>query len=194
MATGDLSAGEQGGLHHALIIAEYQGLRDEILQVQALQSRLITFTAIAFGAVVSVGFQVENALIVLVYPMLALVLGVSWMSHAHGMQRCADYIRRLERRLQAPHFGWETYVLAERWPASWITFWGSRAIFALSAVLALLASLAIEVPRGGTLVMFCLSGLVTAIIGLLTLLWRERVDRPRTSSLLPASQRVPGNA
>jgi hypothetical protein len=42
--------------------------------------------------------------------------------------------------------------------------------------------------------MFCLSGLVTAIIGLLTLLWRERVDRPRTSSLLPASQRVPGNA
>lgn len=191
MASADLLADPRAALLNSLTVAEYQALRDEILQLEALQARLTTFTAIAFGAVVSVGLQLENPLIVLVYPMLALLLGVSWMSNAHGIQRCANYIRRLERRLQAPYFGWETFVLDERLPATWIAFWGGRAIFAVSAALAMMASLLIEVPRGGVVVMFSVSGAVAVVVVLLTVLWRERLDRPATSPLVLASDGAP---
>lgn len=67
------------------------------------------------------------------------------------IQRCGVYIRSLELRLCAPHLGWETFLLTERLPAEWL-FWGVRAIFAVSAMLAIVGSLVIEIPQGSTAV------------------------------------------
>ncbi|MDQ3763138.1 MAG: hypothetical protein M3460_16280 [Actinomycetota bacterium] len=51
-------------------LAEYNNLRAEILKMIELQSQLINLTVIAFGAVVSVGFQARSPAIMALRPIL----------------------------------------------------------------------------------------------------------------------------
>ncbi len=144
-----------------MAVAEYNSLRAEILKLIELQSQLLALTVVAFGTIVSVGFQEHSAEIMLVHPVIALILGVSWMNHAHSTHRCAAYIREVEKkafRSRYPQsvrfFGWETYVRRRPTTNYRIGFWGVRAIFAISALLAVIASLALERPRGAGIVLF----------------------------------------
>jgi hypothetical protein len=88
-----------------------------------VQGQLIALTVVAFGTVMSVAFQAKNPAIVLVHPILALILGVSWMNHAHSVRRCAAYIRQKEADFDdLKRFGWEHFVQATPFPMHYVGF------------------------------------------------------------------------
>jgi hypothetical protein len=170
-----------------LSVAEYESLRAEILKLIEMQGQLIALTVVAFGTVLSVGFQAKNPAIVLVHPILALILGVSWMNHAHSVCRCAAYIRAREHLAgDEQYFGWETFVQRTPIPRYYIGFWGVRAIFAISALIAVVASLGVQPPRGPVIALFVLSCLITAVLFWLSLTWKE-------TSSDPADRRTPAS-
>lgn len=187
-----------------LVVAEYTSLRAEILKLIELQGQLLALTVVAFGTIVSVGFQVDNASVVLLHPILALILGVSWMNHAHSVCRCAAYIRAAEKQFdnlrQAGQelFSWEGFVMRNPTPRQWIGFWGVRAIFAISALIAVVVSLALERPQGMGILIFSLSSAITAVLFWLSITWQERPDpssrpipeRTRASAVPPHPRRT----
>jgi hypothetical protein len=120
------------GVH--LAVAEYESLRAEILKLVELQFQIIGLTVLAFGTILSVGLQTKNAAIMLLHPLLSLILGVSWLNHAHGISRCAEYItQHIEAKLGVDYMGWENYVQRHPISGGRISFWGVRAIFFLAA-------------------------------------------------------------
>lgn len=124
-----------------LIVAEYQSLRAEILKLIELQSQLVALTVIAFGTVLSVGFQTQSPVIILIHPLLAAILGTSWLNHAHAASRIATYLRlEIEERVGSPGLHWESYVQKYPLPNAWFGYWGVRSIFMCSSVLAIIAS------------------------------------------------------
>jgi hypothetical protein len=183
-----------GPLWGTLVVAEYNSLRAEIIKLVELQSQLLALTVVAFGTIASVGFQERSSAILLVHPVLALILGVSWMNHAHSVCRCAAYIRDVEIAVGArwpdseSFFGWEMYVQRHPTPNHRIGFWGVRAIFAISALIALLSSLALALPRGAGLVLFILSTAVTALLFWLSVTWKEGSSATPTR---PARRKTP---
>jgi hypothetical protein len=158
----------------SLSLAEYQSLRTEILNLIGMQGQLIALTVVAFGTVLSVGFQAKNPAIVLVHPIVALVLGVSWMNHAHSVCRCATYIRKKENaRGDMSRFGWEHFVQHTPVPMHYVGFWGVRAIFAVTSLVAVGASLGVKAPHGPVIALFALSCVVTAVLFWLSFTWQE---------------------
>jgi hypothetical protein len=167
----------------SLIVAEYESLRSEILKLIELQAQLVALTVIAFGGVLSVGFQAKKAVIVLIYPILSLILGLSWLNHAHAICRCAEYIRqRIEDRFviaqriedrSVKFMGWESFVSGRRLPKAIIGYWGVRSIFMGSSALAIVAGTVI--PKRGTAVwtFYYLAIGVTALTILVFVIWRE---------------------
>ncbi len=157
-----------------LSLAEYQSLRSEILKLVEMQGQLIALTVVAFGTVLSVGFQARNPAIVLVHPVVALILGVSWMNHAHSVCRCAAYIRKKEAALGDPaRLDWEHHVQRTPFPMHYVGFWGVRAIFAVTALIAVGASVGVRPPQGPVIALFVLACLVTAVLFWLSFSWKE---------------------
>ena len=177
-----------------LSLAEYQSLRGEILKLIEMQGQLIALTVVAFGTVLSLGFEAKNPAIVLVHPILALILGVSWMNHAHSVGRCATYIRKKETAGgDLNRFGWEHFVEKTPFPMHYVGFWGVRAIFAVTALVAVGASLGVKPPRGPVIALFALSCLVTVVLFWLSFTWQEGPSGPggRRTPGLPGRRRVP---
>jgi hypothetical protein len=154
-------------------LAEYSSLRAEILKLIELQSQILALTVVAFGTIASLGFQARNERMLLIQTVLALILGVLWMNHAHSISRCARYLRKLEDRFSPADLGWEKYVAIQPHKIAWIGFWGVRAMFACTAVLALAASLAIRVPNGAGWLLFIGAAVVTLAIIALSVWWHE---------------------
>jgi hypothetical protein len=172
----------------SLIVAEYASIRAEILKLIELQAQLIALTVIAFGTVLSVGFQTNKAVIVMIYPLLALILGISWLNHAHAIHRCGDYIaHQIEPKVGVQLMGWESFVRVHPLPKAMIGYWGVRAIFIGSSALSVIAGTVI--PKHGLTVwvFYCAAIGVTILTTLVFLIWREG----RTFSAIPAASSSP---
>jgi len=129
------------------VLAQYETLRAEILLLIETQSQLVGVNVVAFGALLSVAVQGEHASVVLVYPIVSLILGISWLNHAYAICRTSEFIAR---HIEPNHFqadlGWETYLRTlEPTAINKIGYWGVRAVFAGGSVLSLLVSLLIGV-------------------------------------------------
>ena len=173
MSVTPLSEPTLATLQKDLALAEYSSLRAEILKLIELQSQFVAITVVAFGTITSVAFQARNERMLLIHPLLALILGVLWMNNAHSICRCARYLRKVEGIFSYQDLGWERYVAIQPHRYQWIGFWGVRAMFACTAVLALAASLAIRGPRGVGWVLFAGAGVITLITIVLSVWWRE---------------------
>lgn len=171
-----------------LAVAQYTSLRSEIVQLTHLQSQVISLTVVAFGTLLSVGFQARNAAIILVYPILSLVLGIIWLYEAHLITRIAAYLRTgVEARVGQHNLGWEHYVQDHPLPRGRFAYWGLRSVFPVTSALAIAASFAVAAPA----IMFVIACVIAFAITLLTIvvfiLWREpapelfsgRTSRPR---------------
>ena len=171
-----------------LIVAEYGSLRAEILQLIGLQSQLIALTVLAFGTVLSVGFQADKAIIILIYPFLSLILGICWLNHAHAIYRCADYIaQRIEVKF-GKVMGWENFVRTQHLPKAAIGYWGVRSIFMGSSVLSIVAGSIIPKHGPSAWTFYYLAIGVTILTVLIFLFWRER---PPPSDRVPAASSSP---
>jgi hypothetical protein len=157
-----------------LIITEYSHLRDEILKLVELQFQLVGLTVVSFGAIVSVGLDQENAAIILVHPVLALILSLSWYHHTFRIHRIAAYIRsRIERRVGSELMDWEHYVQRNPLPHGRPGYWGLRAAFAASSLLSVVAGLTVASWNASTIVMLVLGVTCSAATAVTTYRWRE---------------------
>jgi hypothetical protein len=90
---------------------EYAALKSESVQRIGLRQQLISITLTITG--VMLGFGVNNGLIALIYPPLALFLVITWVQNDARIRDVAKYIReKIEPNFPGLH--WETYVQKER--------------------------------------------------------------------------------
>ncbi|MEV8630928.1 hypothetical protein AB0395_04660 [Streptosporangium sp. NPDC051023] len=155
-------------------MAEYTSLRSEIVSLTGLQSQITAVVTVAFGAVLTAGFQVRNAAIILIYPLLSMVLGISWLFKAHLITRLAAYIRdKVEDRVGLQNMGWEHYVQDHSLPSGRFAYWGFRSIFPVTSIIAVGTSLAVPSQGATMVVLYGLAVVVTLATIATFVLWRE---------------------
>lgn len=106
-----------------LIVAEYSSMREEIIKRLELEAQLVNLTLIVVGAFFSLGIQSSKlAVILLVYPLIAMFLASGWAYNDRRIRQIADYIRELETRVSG--LGWGHFVKAARQRAGFRSFLG----------------------------------------------------------------------
>lgn len=162
----------------ALIVAEYNSLRDEILKLIELQSQLIGLAVLALGVIMGVGLRSSNAAVMFVYPPLSLMLSITWLNHAHAVSRCADYLSdELEPRWGHAVLGWEGFVRRHPLPHAMLGYWGVRSVFIGSSVIAVLVGWSLIETRASAVVAGVLSTTTAVLTILLFLCWSEPSPR-----------------
>jgi hypothetical protein len=127
-----------------LIVAEYESLREEILKLTEIQSQIVVLALVSFGTILTFGTQYKNAQVILMYPVLVLFLAIGWATNAHGIDMLGSYIQnQIELKVGTENIGWEHFSRKDKISHSLIAFWGSRAIFPVSQIIALAASLSL---------------------------------------------------
>jgi hypothetical protein len=110
------------------LLAQYHSLRAEILNHSTLQQQVLTITITALAALLTIAFQVGNALIPLIFPLLAFFLALAWASNQRSTSRIAHFIRdELEAELikagMLPEkLAWEHHVLLSRAKRGYLSF------------------------------------------------------------------------
>jgi hypothetical protein len=76
------------------ILAEYSALRAEILKRMEMREQLLSFTLVIAGTFLSLGAQEGvSALILLIYPVLAVFLAMVWKQNDTRVWEIGEYIR-----------------------------------------------------------------------------------------------------
>jgi hypothetical protein len=100
------------------LLHQYDSLRSEILQRIATRYTIITISLTAFGA----AFVIQNTILPLLYPALALVMMNIYIANAYGSRKAADFIRdSIETQVTADrqhpiaqsdlsNVGWQTHI------------------------------------------------------------------------------------
>jgi hypothetical protein len=162
----------------ALVVAEYASLRSEIIKLIELQSQLVSLAVVTVGAVLGVAVQTQSSGLAFVYPILALILGITWLNHAHAISRCALYLSQdFEPHRGNGALGWEGFVRRNPLRFGMLGYWGVRSVFMGSSLVALIVGWTLI--RGHALLI--ITGVVSSLISLgtvaLFLLWRESSPR-----------------
>ena len=130
------------------LLHQYDSLRTEILQRVATRYTIITITLTVFGG----SFIIQNTILPLLFPVLALVMLNIYIANAYGTRKAADFIKdAIETQVTAdgkypvaqsdlPNIGWQTHeddsksekVLRNRYSAG-------KAIFFVSSLAASIA-------------------------------------------------------
>ncbi|MFD0000350.1 hypothetical protein [Nocardia sp. NPDC127526] len=157
-----------------LTVAEFISLRAEIVKLIELQTQLISLSVIAVGAVLGVAVQTKSASLAFVFPLLAIILGISWLNHAHAIHRYAAYLgRHLETRFGEEVLGWEKFVRQHPIRFGVIGYWGLRAVFMASSLAASVIGWTLVENRPAPLVLGAVSTLITVGTFVLFLVWQE---------------------
>jgi hypothetical protein len=90
---------------------EYAALKSESLQRIGLRQQLISIALTITGVMLS--FGVNNGLIALIYPPLALFLVITWVQNDARIRDVAKYIRE-EIEPNFPGLNWETHIQKDR--------------------------------------------------------------------------------
>jgi hypothetical protein len=103
----------------AVVLAEYNALRAEILKRVEFRFQVINLILIVAGTFLSVGVQASApASIVLIYPPLAFFLVVSWVHNSIALKQIGKYIQE-EIEVKLPDLAWETSGLQSFYISSW---------------------------------------------------------------------------
>lgn len=93
------------------LIAEYSGLREEILTRTETQHQLILADLIAAGTFFTLSSQTELKILALIYPILASFLFLAWLEHDIRIQQIGIYINRhIESKFLSNNQGWEHQI------------------------------------------------------------------------------------
>lgn len=162
---------------NALVAAEYVSLRSEIVKLIDLQAQLVSLTVISTGAIIGVAVQVKSASLAFVYPVLALILGISWLNHALA-GRIAKYLSQdFEPRCGDGVLGWERFVRRNPLRFGMLGYWGVRSVFMGSSLVALLIGWTLIKARTLHITFGVFSTLITVATFALFMIWRESSPR-----------------
>jgi hypothetical protein len=156
-------------------LAQFQSLRAEILQLINMQSQLIGVNVVALGALLSIAVQGEKAPIILIYPLISLFLGMSWLNHAHSICRTSEFVAsKIEPHYFSEDAGWETY-LRQLPPNRFgkLGYWGVRSIFPGGSVLAIVAALLVGINSPFAWIAFAISSTITIVTLVTFAIYRE---------------------
>lgn len=78
----------------AFALAEYSALREEILKRIEFQNNVLNWTLVIAGSVVTFALQLNNAMILLLYPLIAFGLSASWEQNNLRIRQLGVYIRK----------------------------------------------------------------------------------------------------
>jgi Na+-transporting methylmalonyl-CoA/oxaloacetate decarboxylase gamma subunit len=101
-----------------LVVAEYNGLRAELQTRIGIRYQMIQFAFIGLGSLLTVGFTTHFTDIIFVYPILALVLTLIYITNAYECRRMALYIReKIESQMWESQtkdgFGWQHFRIGD---------------------------------------------------------------------------------
>ncbi|MDA2806886.1 hypothetical protein [Nocardiopsis suaedae] len=172
-------------VHDELVVAEYVSIRSEIIKLIELQSQIVSLVVVSVGAVLGVAAQTSSSGLAFVYPVLALILGTTWLNHAHSVSRCALYLaQNVELHRGNGALGWEGFVQRNPLRFGMLGYWGVRSIFMGSSLVALAVGWSL-IEKDTLLI---IAGVISSAISLgtvvLFMLWRE----PSPRKLLVAAQ------
>lgn len=128
----------------AFALAEYSALREEILKRIEFQNNVLNWTLVIAGSVVTFALQLNNAMILLLYPLIAFGLSASWEQNNLRIRQLGVYIRkRIETT--ASNGGWEQYRIDESVKVTG-TAQFARGTFIISQVAILILSIILLIP------------------------------------------------
>ena len=132
-----------------LVTAEYNTLREEILKRVETRYQLLSLSVTALAALLAFGSETKNATLILLYPVLALCLAISWLSNSHDIWNLSDYIMDIEDKVGPENLHWEGYRnSAEKMTrAAKLLSVGSKGIFVITELLALLIGIIVAITQ-----------------------------------------------
>lgn len=172
-----------------LVTTEYNSLRAEILKRVEIRYQLLALTVTVFGALLAFGSQTKNAGPILLYPVLALCLAISWRANQHNIWKLSDYIiEYIEAKVGKNNMYWEGYCKSpgrETRTEKYLSY-GSKGIFVLTEVLALLIGIIVGTtqPESNTLLLVFIGAGVSVLVTVATviLLFSYKRDNAKIST------------
>lgn len=92
-------------------VAEYNTLRQEVLDRIKLRQQIVSATLVLSAALLGLG--IERPTVALLYPPLAAFLALAWAQNDYRVRDLSEYIR-VYFECDATRFGWETYMSDRR--------------------------------------------------------------------------------
>ncbi len=170
-------AGAKPDLTHDLILAEYNHLNDELLRRLDTRYQMIQFALTAFGALLTVGFSVQKAIIIYTYPALVLAVSLMYVTNTAELHKIRIYIGKyIEPRVPTgankEPFGWINYRAPKRQLPQLLRRFGTvgnigaKLILLTSAVIAIVVgNVAAQAYREDSDTLFLIACIVTVLIG-----------------------------
>jgi hypothetical protein len=124
-------------------------------------------------------------------------MGMNWLHHTFRIHRIAAYIRtRIEDTVGTEKMGWEHYVNEHPMPIGRASYWGLRAAFVASSILAVGIALAMQKFDALTVVLLCVASVATILNFIMFYAWREPAPElfapPRSGNTLRSRlRRIP---
>ena len=132
----------------AEMLAEWNGLRAEIIKRMEIRHQILSLALIVAGTLITFGAQPTTPVLVLLrYPLLSVFLALAWMHNDMRISEMAEFIReKIEPTLSG--FRWEYYIRKKktdeikRNPLARATEISASGIFVFTELLALVLALA----------------------------------------------------
>lgn len=97
---------------------EYAALREELLNRLSSRQQILSISLTLAGAFSGIGWT-TSAVVLLMYPLIALLVAMGWAQNEVKIQQIRRYIREhLEPRM--PGFGWETFSRKQEGLVAWV--------------------------------------------------------------------------
>lgn len=158
-------------IYFQALLEEYKTLRNDIQQRIQFRFQIFSLLLIAIGALFPLGLQgnAPSPMPLLIYPVIALFLALSWVHQGVIMIKLARYIRdEIEPKL--PGLAWEQTLIRESKRFSGYSLLGSLAtsgLIAISQILAITLGWAINMKNPAS---DSLAGLVQIIAIIATIM------------------------
>ncbi len=157
------------------VTAEYNNLRAEILKREEIRYQLIALTVTVFGALLAFGSQTKNATSILLYPVLALCLAISWRSNLKDIWNLSDYIiEHIETKVGIKNMYWERFrkLPWEELRGDKFLENGNRGIFVLTEVLALIIGFIVGItqPESNNILIFYIGVGISILMTIATII------------------------
>ena len=148
-------------------MTEYTALRSEILKRIELMHQVVSLGFLVPSTLFAFGFQMRDANLLLLSPVLALVLSVLWSQHERRARECGYYIRthietRFENAMSWEHFMDSARILHRFFDQD--SNWAAIGIFSGTGILALVVGIPVAIQFGTIVPLWLL--LSTAILAI----------------------------